>query len=443
VAFVCGNLAPERDGVADYTLRLVEALAERIDPVLVTAGPVSGLDLPPGARLVRATGGRECRRGGPGGRGWRGGGRGGRECRWGAGDIAAVAAALRRSDPDLVHVQFAPSAYRFSPTIGVLPLLLGRRLPLVTTLHEYAWWSWPARVPAPVWRALESRRWWDRETLTLAPRSDRVVVTNDDHARAVLHRLGIEAARVPVGPNIVPPDGSPASPGGSPGRDAAARLRVRESLRLPVDAWLLIFFGFVHPVKGVRYLIEALARLRADDPDVRLVVAGGFTSLALPSAEASAFRRELEGTARAAGVAGAVSITGHLPAAEISVLLRAADVAVLPFTGGVTTKSGALVAALAHGLPAVVTAADPPDPLLVDGRTAVVVGRTRDPVALAGGLRRLLADPGLRTRVAAGGAALVADRGWPRIATDHLTVYAEVLAGDRRPAPRRPREDHR
>jgi glycosyltransferase involved in cell wall biosynthesis len=63
----------------------------------------------------------------------------------------------------------------------------------------------------------------------------------------------------------------------------------------------------------------------------------------------------------------------------------------------------------------------------------------RDAEALAEVLDRLLDDPALRARVAAGGAALVADRRWPRIAEAHRALYGQVLAGENpsRPSPGR------
>lgn len=78
---------------------------------------------------------------------------------------------------------------------------------------------------------------------------------------------------------------------------------------------------------------------------------------------------------------------------------------------------------MAHGVPTVVTAADPPDPDLVDGRTAVVVPGVRDPAGLAAGIRRVLGDARLRAAVTAGGRALVAARGWPAVADAHLRLY--------------------
>ncbi|WP_035752293.1 glycosyltransferase [Parafrankia discariae] len=396
IALICGNLEPARDGVADYTLHLREALGHRADVWLATAGPAGAAEPAAGPRLIKVADG------------------------WNARGVAALAGALRRLAPDVVHVQFAPSAFGYSPAVGLLPLLLPASTRLVTTLHEYDWWSWPAHVPDRLWRLVERRRWWDRETLALAPRSSRVIVTNGAHARAVRGRLGISPRSVPVGANVIP-DSHADRP--------AVRRVARSRLGLPPEAPVLAFFGFAHPAKGLRYLIEALAMLAPEHPGVRLVIAGGFVSLALREPEANAFRRELEDGAREAGVAGRVLMTGHLPAAEASEVLTAADIAVLPFTAGVTAKSGALAAVAAHGLPVVVTAADPPDPALVDARTAVVVPRVRDAGALAVGIRRLLVDADLGARVRAGLATLLADRGWPRIADAHLELYRECRDG--------------
>ena len=122
-----------------------------------------------------------------------------------------------------------------------------------------------------------------------------------------------------------------------------------------------------------------------------------------------------------------MTITDHLPAAEVSAALHAADVAAFPFTAGATTKSGALLSAFAHGLPTLVTAADPPDPELVDGATVVVADRVRDVDALVGPLARLLDDPALRAP--RGGGRRGAGRGprpGPRIAAAHQELYATV-----------------
>ncbi len=323
--------------------------------------------------------------------------------------LAEVRDEIELLEPDLVHVQFAPSAYRFSGTPLRLPGALDTSVPLVTTVHEYGWWSWPKWVPGGVWRALERFGWWDRETGRLAPASAEVAVTNPAHARLVRDRLHKPVEVIPLAPNV---PGSTVRP-----------CDVSSSAHGPT----LAFFGYVHPVKGIRYLIDALALLTRH-PRLRLLVVGGFTSLALPEDEAAAFREELLAQARARGVADRIEFTGYLPASEVSARLCEADVGVLPFTEGVTTKSGALLTLLAHGLPTVVTAPDQPDPRLRDGREVRIVHSRRDATALADAIDELLTRPDLRQRLRAGGLRLAATHSWSQVARAHRAWYDRIRA---------------
>ncbi|MBX6723342.1 MAG: glycosyltransferase family 4 protein, partial [Dactylosporangium sp.] len=351
VAMVHGPGPADQDGVSDYVARLAGALVQvDVEAVPVRLRPARS-PLPWVAAAARA----------------------GRD--------------LRRLRPHLVHVQFAPSAYRFSAAPGLLPLLVRGCAPLVTTVHEYGSWAVPGWLPERLWRPVERAGWWDRETGRLVAASSRVIATNRGHAEQVRARTGVRPVEVPLAPNV---EVHPLPPG--------ARHRVRRRYGVDPDAPLLVFFGFVHPVKGLRYVIEALPALRASRPTLRLLVVGGFTSQALPEPEATAFRRELEALAAERGVADHVVFTGHLPAVEVSAVLQAADVAVLPFTTGVTVKSGALLAALTHGLPTAVTAPDEPDDQLRDGETVAVIPARRDTRAVASTVRRLLDDPVLRRR---------------------------------------------
>ncbi|HEX6967213.1 MAG TPA: glycosyltransferase [Micromonosporaceae bacterium] len=378
VALVHGPGGPDRDGVSDYVQRLRHALGEvGVAAVSVPVRPVRG--------------------------------------RWLAG-TAQAARTIRRIRPQVIHVQFAPAAYRFSGAPGLLPLLLPGDVPLVTTLHEYGGWSWPARLPAGAWRPLERAGLWCRETGRLVPASAELVVTNADHADGLVTRTGRRPVRVPLAPNVDDHGGA-----------EQARRRWRRRFRLGPHAELLLFFGFVHPVKGVRYLLEALAALRTQRPDIRLLVVGGFTSQALPEAQARMFRAELDRDAHRLGVADAVWFTGHLPAREVSAALHAADLVVLPFTAGVTTKSGALLAALAHGRPVAVTVADPPDPQLRADETVAVIPIRRDASAIAGTVRRLLDDAALRNRLSANGRRFAERHSWPRVAVAHRDLYLRLL----------------
>jgi glycosyltransferase involved in cell wall biosynthesis len=330
--------------------------------------------------------------------------------------LLRAAGAARRAD--VVHVQFAPSMYRFRAGVGLLPVVLAGRA-LVTTLHEYGWWRWEERLPERLWRALERRRLADRETGLLVPRSRAVVATNAGHAEVARARFPDRpvVAAIPIGANVVV----------DPRVDRAeARRAVRAELGVAADARLVAFFGFVHPVKGVRYLAEAVARLVAEGHDLHAVVAGGFESLALPGAEATSFEAELRAQIADAGAGDRVHLTGFRSPEEVSRLLAAADLGALPFTHGVTAKSGSLLTLLAHRLPTAVTAGEEPEPELRDGDRVVVVPAVRDGAALADGLRRLLDDPALAAGVAERGAAWAATRDWDAIAERHLGLYREV-----------------
>jgi glycosyltransferase involved in cell wall biosynthesis len=392
VALVHGAAPVRLDGVSDYVAHLSEALyAAGAEPVVVPVRP-AGLGGPAGWLST-------------------------------VDDAATRIAALR---PDLVHVQFAASAYRFSRVPGLLlPYLLrrrmSRRVPLVTTLHEYSDPPPGSRGAGWLWVELERRGLADRDTGRLVPASQALVVTNDAHARAVRLRTRRAAVRIPLAPNV------PAAPA-----EPDVRARVRADLGLPANAPLLVFFGFVHPVKGVRYLIEALPALRARHPGLHLAVVGGFESLALPGPQALVFRVELASLAGRLELSRAVTFTGYQAPADASALLAAADVAVLPFTAGVTGKSGALLTVLAHRLPTVVTVPDDDEPELVDGQNVVCAAGRRNARALVEAVDRVLADPALAARIACGGSELAAARTWPRIAAAHRDLYAALLgkAGD-------------
>ncbi len=180
VALVCGDARPALDGVADYSARLgAELLARDAEVLVVTAaagGRAPEVDVPvPGrARPVRLPVIAGARR-------------------WDAPGVARVAAVVTGLRPDVVHVQFAPSAYAYRGEVGLLPALLGRT-PLVTTVHEYGWWAWaPGRLrPAlarTVWPPLERAGAWDREIGLLAARSAALVTTNPVHGAALRDRL--------------------------------------------------------------------------------------------------------------------------------------------------------------------------------------------------------------------------------------------------------------
>ncbi len=395
VGLVCGQFDPVQDGVADYTRLLAGQLrAAGLETLICTGNAYAHTG---DETAVGVTD------------------------RWTAGGVIRGAREIARLRLDLVHVQFAPSAFGFSRAVGLLPALLPRRTPVLATLHEYGVWATAgrtARLRSAAWSALERCGYADRETLLLSTRADRLLVTAPEHQLVLSARFPARdaAAYVPIGPNIQVADLDGEQP----------RAAVRRALGLPGGALLAVFFGFLHPEKGLEHLIEALAQVRSQHPRLRLVLAGGERSHSVNTAAAAALRRELDDLARRRGVQDAVIFTGYLPAREISRLLQAADAAVFAFNAGVTSKSGSLLAALAHGVPTIATS-----PLgEVTGASeigGVLRVPPRDTAALAHALQLIVTDPHLAERLSRSGRAQAAARTWQVVVARHIEMYNDVL----------------
>ncbi len=399
VGLVCGQFDPVHDGVADYTRVLAEQLRlAGLDALICTGDAYAQAD---SAITVGVTD------------------------RWTAGGVIRAARQIARLQLDLVHVQFAPSAFGFSRAVGMLPAFLPRRTPVLATLHEYDVWpaaGRTARLRSRIWSAMERRGYADRETLLLSTRADQLLVTAPEHQRALQARFPArEAAYVPIGLNISVADLAGEQP----------RAAVRRALGVPADALLAVFFGFLHPNKGLERLVKAVAQVRLQHPQLRLVLAGGERSHSVDTSAAAALREHLEEVARRHGVRDALDFTGYLPADEISRLLHAADAAVFPFNAGVTSKSGSLLAALAHGVPTIATS--PPGEVTclseIDGVLRIP---PRDTAALAHALQLLLTDPRLAERLSKIGRAQAAARTWSVVVARHVEMYDEVLHRARR-----------
>ncbi len=193
------------------------------------------------------------------------------------------------------------------------------------------------------------------------------------------------------------------------GADCAA---VRARLRLG-ERPIVLFTGEVEPHKNVPRLIEAFARATADDPAALLVVAGG-RGAGLEAARAAA-----------RGLGDRVRWPGYLARAELLALLSTATVLALP---SLDEGFGMPVAeAFAAGVPVLTsTAGALPE---TAGDAALLVDPT-DVGAIAGGLERLLGDPGLRDDLVGRGRARAGGFTWTAAAQAVLDVYRQVVTRD-------------
>lgn len=167
--------------------------------------------------------------------------------------------------------------------------------------------------------------------------------------------------------------------------------------------------------KGIGVLLDAL-RMLQQDPELRgrwrLTLAGEGPL----HAEAEAAASELAGE----GTAAPLTVTGHVPRAELLACMSGADVVMLPSiwpeNEPVTLLEGA-----AAGAALLVTASGGSADLVEEGVTGLKVP-PGDAAALAAAMRRLVLEPGLAARL---GAANAARR--PRLDESHSVSRLEAL----------------
>jgi glycosyltransferase involved in cell wall biosynthesis len=177
-------------------------------------------------------------------------------------------------------------------------------------------------------------------------------------------------------------------------QEATAPPELRSELGVPPDARLVGTVGRLIERKGGYDLLEAWPDVVPVYPDAHLLFVGDGPE-----------RSGLEGAAERHGVADSVTFVGT--SEDVPELLDAMDVFVFPshFEG----LPGALIEAMAAGLPIVATECTGNVELLSDGTTATLVP-VRDPSTLAEHLEMVLSGEQLRSRMGAHAKRVSTDR---------------------------------
>lgn len=294
--------------------------------------------------------------------------------------------------PDVVHAHFWMS--------GVASLVARREVgvPTVQTFHALGSVKrryQGAQDTSPAGRVGIEKR--------LAAGADLVVATCSDEVRE-LELMGVPTQHVTVVPCGV--DIEHFTPEGP-------------SWRRPVGPHRLLSLGRMVERKGIATVVEALV----DVPRTELVVAGGPPASEL---DRDPEARRLDALAQRLGVAERVHLVGQIAHDDAPALIRSADVVVAtpwyePF--GIVPLE-----AMACGRPLVGSAVGGLLDSVVDGVTGVLVP-PRDPAALAGAVRSLLADPFGRRRIGEAARERAVTRyDWARVAEATLRAYRRVVS---------------
>lgn len=160
---------------------------------------------------------------------------------------------------------------------------------------------------------------------------------------------------------------------------------VRAELGIPDNSFVVGIVGVLRSWKGHCDLIEAIAGLRQNIPDVRLLIVGE-----------GVMRPVLEQLIAARGLLDTVLMTGHQP--DPAPYIKAMDVVVLPSYANEAT-SQVLPQAMSMRRPVISTDIGGLPEVVIDEQTGLIVP-PRSPLAIAGAIQRMHDDPALRNKLA-------------------------------------------
>ncbi|MCX5201536.1 glycosyltransferase family 4 protein [Streptomyces sp. NBC_00237] len=275
--------------------------------------------------------------------------------------------------------------------------------PLVTTIHHPITVDRQLDLDAAATRLKRAsvRRWYGftRMQKRVARRLPSVLTVSGSSQAEIVEHLGVRRDRVHVvhigaDTQLWSPDASVA--------EVPGRIVTTSSADVPL--------------KGLVYLVEALAKLRSERPDAHLVVVG-------KRAEAGPVAQAIERY----GLGHAVEFVKGISDAELVDLVRGAQVACVPsLYEGFSLPAAE---AMATGTPLVATTGGAiPEVAGPDGDTCLAVP-PGDPDALAGQLSRLLGDAELRTRLGNAGRARVLEKfTWTQAAIGTAEHYRAAVA---------------
>lgn len=168
--------------------------------------------------------------------------------------------------------------------------------------------------------------------------SKRVIVHQPAFADTLVHDFHVNRAKIDVVAHLPIP------------YRVHDQQSARQSLGIPKDDFVLLFFGFATRYKGIEALLSAMQNLQAD-AEVRLILGAGEHPKVAHTPE---YERYYEALRHRAESTAHVQFAGFLPDERVDEYIDAADVAIFPYVE-FQGMSGPLNQCASHGKPFLVS----------------------------------------------------------------------------------------
>jgi glycosyltransferase involved in cell wall biosynthesis len=303
-------------------------------------------------------------------------------------------AAAILSTYDVVSIQHEFGIFGGPDGVEVLDLMSRLEVPSVVTLHTVL------SKPTPHQREIIEH------VCTLA---ERVVVMSETASHRLVDRYGVDPNQISVIAHGADPNFA------GPSLVAGERP-------------LVLTWGLIGPGKGLEFAIEAFAELTDLEPSPRYQIAGASHPHVV-RASGESYREGLQGLTKSLGLEQIVEFDDrYMSRHELALLVRSADVVVLPYESTEQVTSGVLVEAIAASKPVVATPFPHAVELLSDG--AGVVVPFGNPERLARELRQIISDRGARSLMAQRARKLATDWYWPTVGDRFAELMAETVVSN-------------
>jgi len=177
----------------------------------------------------------------------------------------------------------------------------------------------------------------------------------------------------------------------------------------------IVFVGRQEQRKGLPYLIEAFAKLKAEMPETRLIIVGPDGGIR-PACERYIEENNVED----------VIFTDFVAEDDLPRYYRSGDVFCAPNTGH-ESLGLILLEAMASGVPIVASRIPGFAAVVNDGEHGILVP-PRDSNALCVALKRLLSDAGMREEMGRAAALHARNWSWDEVSSEVLAFYEETAA---------------